>query len=261
MKPECKKCMKSITGSLLGDLTEAEKQALEKHLETCSDCRSEQESYLRILNLMQSGDDEPVPRHFFVPQQAEARNPRQLFGQMKPLWKATVAAAALLFLLIGVAAISRLQIRSDSDGWTVSFSRSDIDVAALKQDILKTAEERNRNAIASWDQKVRSEMEGSFSDLTQKQRDEIMAALARSDARFSRRLDAAEAQMKDDSQELAAEIYQTVAQQRAQDLAVINLRMDSFETNNAIKNHQTDAVLDTLVNVAALSLSETGGQR
>ena len=104
-------------------------------------------------------------------------------------------------------------------------------------------------------------MEGSFNDLTQKQRDEIMAALARSDARFSRRLDAAEAQMKDDSQELAAEIYQTVAQQRAQDLAVINLRMDSFETNNAIKNHQTDAVLDTLVNVAALSLSETGGQR
>jgi hypothetical protein len=245
----------------MGDLNEAEKGELEKHLETCSDCRSERERYIRTLDLMHSVEEEPVPRHFFVPSQAEIRNPRQLFAQMTPLWKATVAAAAVLFLLAGIAAISRLQIRSDSAGWAVSFGRSDIDVAALKQDILKIAEERNRGAIASWNQKLRTDIEHTFEDLTQKQQDEFTAALGRLDSRLTGRLDSAAAEINDDTRALAAEIYRTVARQRAQDLAVINLRMDSFEANSAFKDRQTEAVLDTLVNVAALSLSETGGQR
>jgi hypothetical protein len=261
MKPECKKYQKYIPGSLLGDLTEEELRALEEHLATCSDCRAEREDYIRALDLMQSVDDESVPHHFFVSPQQEIRNPWQLFNQMKPIWKAAVAAAAVLFLLMGFAAVSRLQIRSDSTGWAVSFSRSDIDVAALKQEILEAAGERDRQAIASWDQKVGSEMESTLTDLTKRQQNEFMAALARVDSRLTGRLETTEARMKDSTQKLTSEVYQTVAQQRAEDLEIINLRFDSFEMNSAIKDRQTDAVLDTLVNVAALSLSETGGQR
>jgi hypothetical protein len=261
MKSECGKFQKNIPRSLLGDLTEEEKQAFEEHLATCPDCRSERESYLRTLDLIQSVEDESVPHHFFIRPQEEIRNPWQLFGRMTPLWKATVVAAAVLFFLIGFAAVSSLQIRSDSAGWAVSFGHNDIDVAALKQDILNTAEERSRQAITSWDQKVRSEMESTFTDLTQEQQNELLAALARVDSRLTGRLETTEARMKDDRQNLASEIYQTVARQRAEDLEIINLRFDSFEMNNAIKDRQTDAVLDTLVNVATLRLGETGGQR
>jgi hypothetical protein len=261
MRSECGKYQKQIPELLLGDLAEEDRHALEEHLAKCPDCRSERESYIRTLDLMRSVDDESVPHHFFIPPQQEISNPWQLFKQMKPIWKAMAAAAAILFLLIGVAAVSRMQIRSDSDGWAVSFGPSNIDVAALKQDILNTAEERSRQAITSRYQKVRSEMESTFTDLTQKQQNELMAALARVDSRLTGRLDIAEAQMKDDKQNLASEIYRTVAQQRAQDLEVINLRFDSFEANNAIKDRQTNALLGTLVDVAELSLRETGGQR
>lgn len=260
MRSECDKFRKNIPGSLLGDLAEEELRALETHVAGCSDCRSERESYIQTLDLMQSVDDEPVPHHFFIHPQQDIRNPWQLFSQMKPVWKASVAAAAILFLLVGIAAISRLQIRSDSNGWAVSFNSSIIDVAALKEDILKTAEETNRQVTAVQTQRVRVELESLFADLNEHQQKKFMAALAQLDSRFTGRLDTTEAGMKEETQKLVSEIYQTVTQQRAQDLEVINLRFDSFEINNAIKDRQTNAVLDTLVQVAELSLRETGGQ-
>ncbi len=261
MRSECEKFQKNIPGSLLGDLTEEELQTLKEHLATCSDCRLERENCTRTLDLIQSVDDEPVPHHFFIHPQEEIRNPWRLYNQMKPLWRAAVAAAAAVLLLVGAAAVSRLQIRSNSDGWAVSFSRSDIDIAALKEDILKTADERNRQTTSARTQEMRDELERLFSDLTQKQQAEVMAAIARMDSRFAGRLDTVEARTKDDRQKLASEIYRTVDQQRAQDLEVINLRFESFEMNSAIKDRQTNAALDTLIHVAELSLRETGGQQ
>ena len=142
----------------------------------------------------------------------------------------------------------------------MSFNSNVIDVAALREDILKTAEERNRQATAAWAQKVRDDIESSFTDLTREQRDELMTSLAQLDARLTGGLDTVETRMKDNTQKLETEIYQTVDQQRAQDLEVINLRFDSFELNNAIQGRQTDAVLDTLVQLAELSFREAGGQ-
>jgi len=259
MRSECDEFRKNLPGSLLGDLAAEELRALEAHLAICADCCSERENYIRTLDLMQSVDDEPVPHHFFIHPQEEVRNPWQLFSLMKPVWKASVAAAAVLFLLLGIAAISRLQIRSDSNGWALSFNSNAIDVAALKEDILKIAEERNRQVTNAETQKVRDELEDSFADLSKNQREEFIAALAQLDSRFAGRLDTTEAGMKEDTQKLVSEIYQTVTRQRARDLEVINLRFDSFEMNSAIKDRQTNAVLDTLVHVAELSLRETGG--
>ena len=260
MRSECDKFRKNIPGSLLGDISEEERQALEAHIAICPDCRSEWESYIQTLDMMQSVDDEPVPHHFFIHPQEDVRNPWQLFGQMKPAWKTSVAAAAALFLLIGIAAISRLQIRSDSNGWAVSFNSNAIDVAALKEEILKSAEETNRQVTAARTQRVRDELKSAFSDLSENQQEKFMAALAQLDSRFTGRLDTTEVEMKEDTQKLVSEIYRAITQQRAQDLEVINLRFDSFEMNNAIKDRQTNAVLDTLVQVAELSLRETGGQ-
>jgi hypothetical protein len=254
MGPECSEHQKRIARSLLGDLTAKEQQALEAHLTACSHCRSERESYIQTLHLMQSVEDEPVPHHFFVHPEERMSNPWQLFRQMKPRWQAMTAAFAGLFLLMGIAAISRLQIRSDRGGWVMSFGRNDIDVAALKKDILKSAEEKNREAGASWLQEARAEIARSRADLTRQQQTELTAALARLDSRFTGRLTLAEGRMRDDTQKLAVGLYKTVAQQRAQDLGIINVRFDSIETNHAIDARQTDAILDTLLQVAELRL-------
>jgi hypothetical protein len=64
----------------------------------------------------------------------------------------------------------------------------------------------------------------------------------------------AENRMRDDTQKLAVGLYKTISQQRAQDLDVINIRFDSIEASHAIDTRQTDAILDTLLQVAELRL-------
>jgi hypothetical protein len=235
-------------------LTAEEQQALEAHLATCSHCRSERESYVHALGLMRSVGDEPVPHHFLVYPQEEASNPWQLLRQMKPRWQAMTAAAVGLWLLMGAAAISRLQIRSNSSGWLVSFGRSDMDAAALKNDILRIAGERDRQAQAAWIREVRAEIARSQTDSTRRQQTELAGALERLNSRLTERMTSAEGRMRNDTQELAVDLYRRVAQQRAQDFDVINARFDSIEASSAVKERQTDAILDTLLQVAELRL-------
>lgn len=258
MEPECSEHQKRIARSLLGDLTAEEQQALDAHLAVCSRCRSERDSYVQTLHLMQSVEDEPVSQHFFVNPEERASNPWQLFCRMKPRWQAMTATIAGLFLLIGVAAISRLQIRSGRDAWVISFGRSDVDVAALKKEILSAAEEKDRETRASWLRGLRDEITRSRTDLDRRQQAELAAALAYLDSRFTGRLTLAENRMRDDTQKLAVGLYRTVAQQRAQDLDVINVRFDSIEENHDIDTQQTDAILDTLLQFAELGLKQTG---
>ena len=241
MKPECSEYQKNIARALMGDLTAEENQSLEAHLATCPDCRSEQEGYVRTLNLMKSADNEPVPRHFFVHPEERNLNPWTSFRLMKPGWQAMAAALAGLFLLTSI-------------GWAMSLTRSEIDVVALKQDILKVAEKQNQEASAHWIEQVRAEIERSGRRLTQKQQSEVKAALARLDARFTGRLTTAEDRVREDTQKLAAGLYKTVTQQRAQDLRLIGLRFDSVEARNAIETRQTDAILSTLLQATDLRL-------
>ena len=88
MKPECSEYQAKIGRFLLGDLTQKEQEALETHLVACPQCQSEQESYTRTLNLVQSVDNEPVPRHFFIQPEERALNLWELFRMLKPRWQA-----------------------------------------------------------------------------------------------------------------------------------------------------------------------------
>lgn len=225
----------------MGDLTVEERRSLEDHLATCPHCRAEQESYIRTLDIMKAADNEPVPRHFFVYPEEKNLNPWALFRLMKPRWQAITAAVAGLFLFAGIGGI-------------LSFTRSEIDVIALKEDILKAAEQKNREAGSLWLQEVRAEMARSQSDLTQQQKTELTAAMNRLDSRMTGRLTAAEDRVRDDTKQLAVNLYRTVAQDRARDLSFINLRFDRIETRNAIETQQTDAILDTLLQAAELRL-------
>ncbi len=254
MKPECIEYQKKIARSLVGDIKGEEQQALDSHLATCAQCRSERENYAQTLNLMQSIEDEPVPRHFFVYPQQQVSNPWQLFRQMKPGWQTIATVFAGLLLFLGVAAVSRLHIRSDLTGWSMSFGSGGIDTAALKRDILKTVDDKNREAKAAWILEVRSEIDRTRSELTKQQQAELTAALTRLDSRLTGRLTGIEGRIRHDTQNLAADLYGTVAQQRAQDIGAINARFDSIEVNNAIKTRQTDSILDTLLQVAELRL-------
>jgi anti-sigma-K factor RskA len=150
--------------------------------------------------------------------------------------------------------ISRLHIRSDAGGWAISFGRSDFDAAAFKQDILTAAEKRNQESRIALIREMRSEIERSQTNLTQQQQVQLTATLARLDSRITGRIATSEGRVKDDTQKLVSDLYRVIAQQRAQDLEAINLRLDSTDANNAIKTRQTNEILGTLLQVADLKL-------
>jgi anti-sigma factor RsiW len=241
MKQECSEFQKRIARYLLEDLAAEEKQPLEEHLAECPRCRSEKESYSQTLQLMKSVDSEPVPRHFFVHPEERKLNPWALFRLMKPHWQVAAAALAGLFLLT-------------SAGWVMSLTRNNIDVAALKKDILNAAEEKNNQAKAVWFQEVQAEIARSNTDLTKQQKAEITAAMTRLDSRLTGRMAASENRMRDDTKDFAVSLYRTVAQDRAQDLRFINLRFDAIEANNAIETRRNDAIFGTLLQATELRL-------
>lgn len=241
MESECIEYQPMIVKSLLGDLPVDEQRMLDTHLAGCPQCRSEKETYSRTLNLMQSVGDEPVPRHFFVQPKERELNPWEIFRMLKPGWQAITAGLAGLFLLAGLCGI-------------LGFARGSVDVAALKKDFLMAAEEQNHRMAENFLQEARAEIDHSRTDLTQQQRIELAAAVDYIDSRLKERLKLTETQMREESQKMAVDVYRTVAQQRAQDLNLINLRFDGIETKNALDTHQTDTILGTLLQVAEFKL-------
>jgi hypothetical protein len=265
MTSECSEHQERIPRSFVGDLTAAEQQALDLHLAACSPCRGEHERYAETLHLLQSAGDEPVPRHFFVYPQERAANPWQLFLQMMPIWQAATAAAAALVLLLGIATASGLQIRSNPGSWSISFGGSitspAIDLAALKAEILRTAEEKNREADLAWVQDLRSQIAQSCADLTQQQQAQLVAALTTLQSRLNSRIALAADDIRAGTQKSVVDVYQAVSLQRQEDLNGLNARLDKIVEDNEIKARQTDAILETLLQIANLNIKQTGDQK
>jgi hypothetical protein len=241
MKPECSEYQKTIARSYLEDLTPEEKRSLDEHLADCPHCRMERDRYARTLQVMQSTGNEPVPHHFFIHPEEQKFSPWEIFHLLKPRWQVLTTVLAVLFLLV-------------SAGFVLSLTRNNVDTAALKRDILKSTEEQNNRSRAVWLQEVKAEITRSRTDLTQQQKADLTAAMNRLDSRWTGRLSAAEKRLNSNSKDVAADLYRTMAQDRAQDLKFINLRFDSIETNNAIKTRQTDAMIGTLLQAAELRL-------
>jgi len=253
VKSECSEQQKRIPAFLLGDLGEKEKQELEAHLAACPLCRSERESYARTMQQLVSAHDEPVPHHFFVYPETRPLNPWQLFRQMQLRWQTAATCVLGLILLLGAAAVSRLQVRSDPGGWAISFGRNDIDPAALKRDILEAVDRKDQESRTSFIQEVRSEIARSDTNIMQQQL-QLTSALARVDSRIAQRIASSEGRVRDDTQKTVSDMYGMIAQQRARDLEAINLRFDSTDASNAIKARQTNEILGTVLQVVDLKL-------
>lgn len=262
MTSECSINQQRIPRSFVGDLAEEELRALELHMADCLPCRAEHERYGETLQMLRSAGDEPVPRHFFVYPQEHASNPWQIFRQMMPRWQAATALVVLAFLTVGIAAASGLQVRKDSGSWALSFgigrSEAPIDINALKADILRTAEERNREFAIGYIQTLRSEITGSRLDLTQQQQVQLAAAFSSLESRLGQRIDAAAENVRAGSQKTAIDLYQTVSAQQTQDMNAVNTRIDKVADAVDTKARQTDTILETLLQVANLNLKQPG---
>lgn len=265
MISECNEWQQQIPRSLLGDLTAEEQRALDVHVAACPSCEQERERYTETLRLLQSADDELLPRHFFVHPQERSARPWQLFRQMMPIWQATTVAIAALVLLLGIATASGLQIRSDPGSWSISFGRSipspAIDLAALKADILRTAEEKNREADLAWVQDLRSQIAQSCANLTQQQQAQLVAALTALQSRLNSHITLTADDIRAGTQKSVVDLYQAVSMQRQEDLNGLNTRLDGAVARSEIRANRTDAILDALLQVLNLSPKQIGDEK
>jgi hypothetical protein len=262
MTSECKEHQDRIPRSFVGDLSPQEQLLLDHHLAACAPCRGEKERYAETLRLLQSAGDEPVPRHFFVYPEERRATLWQLFRQLTPRWQAAAFATGALLAVLGIATIAGMQIRSDHGTWAVSFGTSaqrGVDPAALKADILRTAEERNREATMVWIRELRSEI-GARTNLTQQQQVEMLAALATVENRLNNRIAATAEDIRGGVTRSNAGLYQVLTVQREQDLNRINSRVDRVVEANETKSRQTDEILETLLQIVS-NLRQPGEQK
>jgi hypothetical protein len=241
MSAECNEYKDLIARSLVEDLTADERRNLEAHLISCDQCRSEQKGYQQMLNLMQSVEDAPAPRHFFIPSEKSKLNLWQLFRLINFRWQMATAAMAGMIIMAGL-------------GWAMNFRRNTIDVAALKKEILQSAEAKNAAARSAWMQEMHSQIARSRTYLTQQQKAEIAKVLTRMDSTLAERLRVQETEMNGLTRDMVNSMYNQLSRQRREDAKYYLSRFNRIETNRAIKEQETDMMLDTLFQVAEFRL-------
>lgn len=260
METGCETFRDRIPRLFLGDLATREQEALEHHISGCRACADEKESYSRTLQHLQSVADEPLPRHFFVyPPESGFRFS---FLRLAPGWYAAMGAAAVLAAALGLAALARVQVRSQDEGYLVGIgtpvpagtpaapAAPAIDTAALEARILHAVDERNRRVKLEWLRTFRAELGRAQSRLTAEQRKTLASAVSEVEARLTARVDSTAQTVLQHADASISGLYAEVTAERTRDLAAVGARIDRLAVTGAAKNNQTDAILETLLQVA-----------
>ena len=265
MTMQCSDFQQRIPRALLGDLSADEQRALDLHLAACPSCRQEGDTYAETLRLMRSAGDEPAPRHFFVYPQERAAGPWQSFRAMSFRWQAAAAGAAAFLVLLGFLSVSGVRVHADGNAWTLSFGRSDTtaepDLAALKAEVLRAADERNREFAKELLGGLQSGIERVRTELTSQQRTQLAAAMTSLEERFNNRITLTAGDLRGATQKSMVDLYRAVSQQNEQDFATINARLDSAVERSEARANQTDAILDTLLQIANQNIKQNGDQK
>ena len=262
MSADCTMYRNLIPRAVAGDLGAEEQESLNLHLAECAPCSREQALYAETLRVMRRAGDVPVPKHFFVYRE-QFENPWQIFSRMSRAWQ---FASAVVILLLGVftaAAATRLHVRAESGALILSFgepalrrisSPPPLDVAAIEARIVERVKADNRKDKLELLRTLRTDIEKSNRALTERQRKILQAALSDVEMRLSGQVATAESRLEARSDKAIADLYQVVSAERATDLAVFDNRLNRLAVNGEIRGSQTDAILETLLQVADLNL-------
>jgi len=265
MTAECSSYRNLIPRAIMGDLSAEEQQSLNLHLAECAPCHHEHVQYAETLRQMRSVSDVPVPRHFFVYREDRAESPWQVFRRMSLAWQGAIATVILLFAAITASAAFRVNIRSENGAWILSFGKSvtgnitsaqalPVNMADIEARILKVVEERNRMEKLEWVRILRIELEQSNRSMTERQHKILQVALSDLEMHLGGQINATAKTLEDRSDRAFANFYQVISTEREQDLATFNTRLNRLAANDEVRGNQTDAILETILQVAELKL-------
>jgi hypothetical protein len=271
MSTPCRQHLDQIPKALLGDLNAAARQALDSHLSECAACRREWDLHSATLQELHSLEDVAAPRHFFVHPEAAAPGPWHLFRRLAWGWQ-TAAVASLLILGVGIASTaSQLQMRSQDGTFMVRFGpgsfpdlapRPPLDIEALQERILTRAIENSRAENLEWVRALRTEITQSNLALSERQNIMLASALTDLESRLAGRIASAATKVQDQTEKSLNSLYRTISLERQEVFTALSQRLTRLAISGELKSNQTDAILETLLQVAELRLTDTpGGQK
>jgi len=268
MSTPCKKHRDQIPKALLGDLSTSEQSSLDVHLKECATCRKEWEMHSTTLQELHALEDAPVPRHFFVHADERLAGPWHLFRQMAWGWQAAMVFALLVLGVGSVAMAAQLQIRSRDGTLMVRFGKGSfpdmtppeaIDIAALEARILALAGENSRRENLRWVRALRVEITRSNLALTEQQNALLASAFLDLEAGFAGGMASTANQVRDRTGRSLDSLYRTISLERREDFAALSQRLTRLAIAGELKSNQTNAILETLLQVAELRLTDTPG--
>ncbi|HEY2932743.1 MAG TPA: hypothetical protein VGK99_13450 [Acidobacteriota bacterium] len=260
----CDEFRNQIIEAALGEIGSAEQGALESHLKDCAVCRREQDRVVEVVRELRAATDFPVPRHFFVHPDDSPYTVRDIFRALTPAWKLGLAAATVVVALLVVFTAASFHARIEKGVYVFSFgtpidpvpgrSEPSVDVGRLKPDLLRTLEEKSRRERLQWIQAMREEMDRSASTLSRRQRAELERTLASLERRVDERVFTAGLALQARSDKALSDMYNSMQAQRQRDVLLTQESLERWKAKDEIKASQTDAILQTLLQVAEVRL-------
>ncbi len=268
MNDPCDRFRRQLLRARIGDLAEAERQALEKHLAECPACSDEDEQYRNTLLALRSVSDVAPPRHFFVHRQVAELGPWRLFRSLSTGWQTASAAAAVLALLLLAAALGRFEIRVENGALYAGFGgglRTASPASAGDSAATGSAaelEQRMQAADREWAAALRGEMARAIGALSEEQRRLLRSAFLDLEKRVDGRIELAARSLREESAGARERLYRLVSLERQHDGSLLNERLDRWLAGQEARFRETDAILETLLWMADMKLgTNPGGQR
>jgi hypothetical protein len=184
---------------------------------------------------------------------------------MSLAWQGAIAAVVLLFGVLTASAALRLNIRSENGAWILSLGKPvtrnitpaqtpPVDIADIEAKILKAVEEKNRLEKLEWVRTLRIEIEQSSRSMAERQHKILQVTLSDLEMRLGGQINATAKTLEDGSDRAFTNFYQVISTEREQDLATFNARLNRLAATDEVRGIQTDAILETILQVAELKL-------
>jgi hypothetical protein len=247
-------------------LPSPELEKLKEHLSVCAQCAAERELCRFALGEMRQVEDLPVPRHFFVYPEEKGMSLWQAFLGLRIAYRWGTAMALGFLLVLSGFTVSQARLERSDGSVSVSFGRppsvpkaipglGEREITTLRQQVLATMEERIRRERQDWVKQLNAAMARSGRQFSKPQREILLTALLSMEERVDQKITTAGAVLEAKSNQNANELYKTLQAQREQDLFGINNNLNRVVQVGTQKNRQTDAILETLIQVAELKWS------
>jgi len=246
MSDKCSYFKDLIKDDLAGELSRELQAELNDHLESCETCSHEKEELARVLNLMGTLEDRPVPGHFFVYEQ-----PRMSFLQaLKNLapgtrWAAAAVSAVLVCMFGFVLMNVHIQYQDSSLLVSLGDSGNIYTEQALQERIVTAvhdARAEDRIMISQLLEGQNQLVNSSFRNLNYK----IDNGLNQLENRFVDTMESNSRRLKSQMDMNILQYGEIIKAQQQTDLLKINNRLDQIVLEGRRRDNRNQTVLTTL---------------